>query len=237
MNVKAASDKERLVKYWTEENLVQREKGYFDYATRKMFDRYLEGLRGRKILDVGCGTGLSMEYFCDKGADVRGVDITFTSVKYAHTKGLKSIGADARYLPYRDNSFDIVYSIGVIEHFKETEKALAEQVRVCRPGGTVIAVVPYLWTPYCAATILFEYLSGRAKHGIITTYGQPFSSGRFSAMFEICGCRDVKVHPYYGSAFMRLLFDKIYERPTDIIEKSFLSGWFGLVLWGIGYKK
>ena len=231
------NDRERLIKYWTNENIVQRKKGYFDYTTRRMFDKYLPDLDRKRVLDVGCGTGLSMEYFRERGAMTSGIDITFTSVKYANENRLKAIEADARSLPYKDNSFDIVYSIGVIEHFNETQRALEEQVRVCRPGGVVIAVVPNLLTPYCFATILFEYLSGRARHGILTTYGRPFSRGRFKDMFRRSGCRDVIVHPYYGSAFLRFLFNKIYPRPTDMIEESFLSGLFGLVLWGIGYKK
>jgi ubiquinone/menaquinone biosynthesis C-methylase UbiE len=231
-----AGEKETLIKYWTDENLLQQQKGYFDYATRKMFDRYLSGLDKKKVLDVGCGMGMSMDYFRDHGAVVTGIDITAESVKYVNKNGLSAVVADARSLPYKDNSFDMVYSIGVIEHFKETQTALEEQARVCRPGGMVIAVVPNLATPYSAATILFEYLSGRAKYGILTTYGKPFSRKKFKGMFEAAGCRDISVRPYYGSAFLRFLFNRVYERITDAIESSFLSR-FGLVLWGMGQKK
>ncbi|MFA6078126.1 MAG: class I SAM-dependent methyltransferase [Candidatus Omnitrophota bacterium] len=232
----AMSDREKLEKYWTEENVVQEKKGYFDYATRRMFDRYLPDLKGKEALDVGCGRGLSMEYFENRGASVRGVDITYDSVAYVNGRNFRALEADARNLPYKDNSFDIVYSIGVIEHFKETRRALEEQVRVCKTGGTVIAVVPNLVTPYCAGTILFEILSGRAKHGIIRTYGKPFTGGYFKSMFEKAGCKDVRVHPYYGSAFLRFLFDNVREGITDKIESSIFSRLCGLVLWGIGKK-
>ena len=90
------NDRKKLVEYWTDENVVQREKGYFDYATRKMFDRYLPDVKDKKVLDVGCGTGLSMEYFRDREAVVIGVDITFSSVQYAVSKKLQAIEADAR---------------------------------------------------------------------------------------------------------------------------------------------
>lgn len=229
------NDKDKLVAYWTKENIVQRQKGYFDYATRKMFDKFLTNLAGKKILDVGCGTGLSMEYFRGRGADVRGIDITYSSIEYVNDMGLPALQADARRLPYKDNSFDIVYSIGVIEHFNETEDALKEQSRVCKPGGIVIAVVPNLWTPYSAATILFEFLSGRARHGIITTYGRPFGKKRFTEMFKRAGCRDVDVEPYYGSAILRFFFKKVHRRLTDLLERSVLSK-AGLVLWGWGRK-
>lgn len=230
------SEKDRLIEYWTGENVLQEEKGYFDYATRKMFDRYLSGLDQKNVLDVGCGRGLSMEYFRTRGARTTGVDITPDSVRYVNELGFNAITADARKLPYENNSFDIVYSIGVIEHFKETQVALNEQARVCKSGGTVIAVVPNLITPYSAGTILFEYLSGRAiKYGIRATYGAPFGKKEFERMFMRAGCKDIIVHPYYGSAFLRFLFNKVHRRVTDAIEASFMSR-IGLVLWGIGRK-
>ena len=125
----------------------------------------------------------------------------------------------------------------MIEHVKETRTALEEQVRVCKPCGIVIAVVPNLVTPYSIGTILFELLSGRAGHGLLTTYGKPFGRTRFKNMFKNAGCRDIVVRPYYGSAVLRLLFNKVHKGAADIIERSIVSRAFGLVLWGMGYKK
>lgn len=230
------NDNERLIKYWTKENLIQHKKGYFNYVTRKMFKKYLPDLNQKKILDVGCGMGMSMDYFSRHGAIVKGIDITRDSVKYVNQNRLNAIEADARYIPFKDNTFDIVYSIGVLEHFMQTKAALKEQVRVCKRGGIVIAVVPNLFTPFCVGGILFEFLSLRFKHGILTTYGRPFSRVKLENMFRALGCRDVFVQPYYGSVFLRLLFNKIYKGLTDMIEDSFLSKTFGLVLWGMGYK-
>lgn len=229
------NDKDTLIAYWTKENVVQRKKGYFDYATRKMFDKHLGDLAGKTVLDVGCGTGLSMDYFRERGAIVKGIDITFSSIRYVREIGLFAVQADARKLPYKDNSFDIVYSIGVIEHFHETQSALEEQARVCKPGGIVIAVVPNLWTPYSVATMLFEVLSGRARHGLMTTYGKPFTGKGFTKMFEKTGCKGVAVEPYYGSAILRFFCSKVHPRLTDVLEGSFLSR-IGLVLWGWGRK-
>lgn len=229
------NDKDRLTAYWTKENVIQRKKGYFDYATRKMFDRFLKDLSGKTVLDVGCGTGLSMDYFRERGAVIKGIDITYSSIGYVREMGLSAVQADARHLPYKDNSFDIVYSIGVIEHFNETQGALEEQARVCKPGGIVIAVVPNLWTPYSIATILFEFVSGRARHGLMATYGKPFSGNGFKKMFEKAGCMDIDIEPYYGSAILRFFFGKVHPRLTDALEGSFLSR-IGLVLWGWGRK-
>jgi ubiquinone/menaquinone biosynthesis C-methylase UbiE len=50
-------------------------------------------------------------------------------------------GADCENLPYADDSFDIVYSWGIVHHTPDTQRALAEIVRVCRPGGTCKVMV------------------------------------------------------------------------------------------------
>lgn len=230
------NDRKRLVKYWARENIIQQKKGYFDYVTRRMFDKYLTDPKQKKVLDVGCGLGMSMDYFVERGAIVKGVDITPNSVKAVNLRGLSVIEADARSLPYKNNSFDIVYSIGVIEHFRQTQMALEEQVRVCKSSGIVIAVVPNLVTPYCIGMVLFELFSFRTRHGLMITYGKPFGKNHFKNMFIRAGCRDVIIKPYYGSAFLRFLFNKKFKDLTDAIEESIFSRVSGLVLWGMGYK-
>ena len=55
--------------------------------------------------------------------------------------GQRIIG-DARSLPFKDNSFDFVYSLGVVEHFPQTLKAIQEQARVVKKGGKVLLTVP-----------------------------------------------------------------------------------------------
>jgi len=229
-------NKEDLIEYWSKENLLLRDKGYFDYASRKMFKHYLPDLTGKMILDVGCGQGMMMEYFAEYGNSVIGIDITPQSVGFSASRGLAVIEADARSIPFLDNTFDLVYSLGVIEHFSGTKQALKEQVRVCKPGGIVVAVVPNLITPYCLASICFELLT-RREHKLIVTYGKPFSRKRLSKMFKTSGCDRIMVESYYGSAFLRVLFNNLHPRVIDFFEHSFLSKYFGLVLWGMGYKR
>jgi ubiquinone/menaquinone biosynthesis C-methylase UbiE len=52
-----------------------------------------------------------------------------------------------RDLPFRDASFDAIYSIGTIEHFDETERAVEEMARVLKPGGRAIIGVPNRYDP------------------------------------------------------------------------------------------
>ena len=53
-----------------------------------------------------------------------------------------------RDLPFRDASFDAIYSMGTIEHFDETERAVEEMARVLKPGGRAIVGVPNRYDPF-----------------------------------------------------------------------------------------
>jgi SAM-dependent methyltransferase len=62
--------------------------------------------------------------------------------------GLLSAVGDVRDLPFRDASFDAIYSMGTIEHFDETEHAVEEMARVLKPGGRAIVGVPNRHDPF-----------------------------------------------------------------------------------------
>jgi SAM-dependent methyltransferase len=55
---------------------------------------------------------------------------------------------DVRALPFLDASFDAIYSMGTIEHFDETERAIEEMARVLKPGGRAIVGVPNRHDPF-----------------------------------------------------------------------------------------
>ena len=61
---------------------------------------------------------------------------------------LQSAVGDVRDLPFRDASFDAIYSMGTIEHFDETERAVEEMARVLKPGGRAIVGVPNRHDPF-----------------------------------------------------------------------------------------
>ena len=98
------------------------------------------GARGLKVLEIGCGLGTDGAQFAKAGADYTGVDLTDASVQLARKRfelfnlpgTFKT--ADAENLDFEDESFDLVYSHGVLHHTPETEKAIKEVHRVLRPG-------------------------------------------------------------------------------------------------------
>src|ERR1041385_1659202 len=115
---------------------------YSEYApwmpTVMGFDRFA----GAHLLEIGCGMGSDLVQFARGGAICTGVDITPRSIEIARHRfalygqpGNFAV-ADAEHLPFSDESFDVVYSNGVLHHTPDTAAAVRELHRVLRPGGT-----------------------------------------------------------------------------------------------------
>jgi SAM-dependent methyltransferase len=104
-------------------------------------------LNGRDVLEIGCGTGVHAKLLAAAGARLAAVDLTPTAVELTERR-LELAGldadvreADAESLPFDDDSFDFVWSWGVVHHSEDTEAVLAEIARVLRPGGRLALMV------------------------------------------------------------------------------------------------
>ena len=105
------------------------------------------GARGLKVLEIGCGLGTDGAQFAEAGADYTGVDLTEVAVELARRRfelfdlpGTFQT-ADAENLSFTDESFDLVYSHGVLHHTPETGKAIQEIHRVLRPRGRAVVML------------------------------------------------------------------------------------------------
>jgi len=87
-----------------------------------------------------------------RGARVFGIDVSLPIVEQAREAfagaPLRASLADVRRLPYADDSFDAIYSMGTVEHFDGTEAAVGELARVLRPGGRLVLGVPNRHDPF-----------------------------------------------------------------------------------------
>ena len=105
------------------------------------FSRY----RGKRVIEVGFGAGTDFIQWLRAGASATGVDLTPEALdNLTHRIGVYQLPApkqimvaDAEQLPFDSNSFDLGYSFGVLHHSPDTEKAIAELVRVVSPGGEI----------------------------------------------------------------------------------------------------
>lgn len=115
-----------------------------DYPNRLahyLFNRY--GMQpGHKLLDIGCGRGEFLRGFINCGVQGFGVDRSRAAQKYCPQADLRTADLETSPLPFDDNTFDVVYSKSVIEHFYYPEKLVKEIYRVLKPGGLVITLCP-----------------------------------------------------------------------------------------------
>ena len=102
---------------------------------------------GGKVLDIGVGIGCDTELLCKKGFEVFGIDLTSRSVESTRARlnfyGLKADikQGNAEKLDFPDNTFDAVYSFGVLHHTPDTEKAINEVHRVLKPNGIALIML------------------------------------------------------------------------------------------------
>jgi SAM-dependent methyltransferase len=153
--------KDSVRAYWNAEPCGTRgiagpdRRAYFDsiererYATEPYIPSFarFDRARGRRLLEIGVGAGTDFVNWVRGGAIATGVDLTEQGVRLTRERvegeGLHAHleQADAESLPFKPDSFDFVYSFGVLHHSPDTPKTIGEVHRVLRPGGTAVIML------------------------------------------------------------------------------------------------
>lgn len=108
-----------------------------------------------KILDLGCGTGTSADFFKKMAPDAKwiGLDIEESPEVAARTKsGAEFHSFDGINIPFNDNSFDLIFSNQVLEHVRHPVELLKEARRVLKPGGFMVGSTSHL-EPYHSLSV------------------------------------------------------------------------------------
>lgn len=135
------------------QRLKQVEKKHFWFRIRRkwIFDRIRRFVPPpADLLEVGCGCGNVCSYMSQRGYISKGCEYFPDAVKTAYPD-FQMVQGDARTLPFRDRSFDVVGLFDVIEHFENDRDILIEARRMIRPGGIVAPTVPArkeLWSHF-----------------------------------------------------------------------------------------
>lgn len=141
---------------------------------------------GAKILEIGAGTGWQARELASRGYEVAAIDIPTSN--HGKARIWPIIDFDGRFIPFPDQSFDIVYSSNVLEHVQDTATLNTEIARVLKSGGTAIHYVPTsVWRAWSLAAFypalmrdvfnrLHGILNGACKNQATPPSGAPTDS-------------------------------------------------------------
>ena len=141
----------RRVDALTSSTLKHLREQWWDDAFTEFVKETLQPRPGRRILDIGCGTGtaeVKLSRLRLTQVEIFAVDLmpdrvaTALAQTRAHNMSAHFAAADACKLPFPDASFDSVFCVAVLQHIGQVASAVAEMARVTRPGGRVVAVEP-----------------------------------------------------------------------------------------------
>jgi ubiquinone/menaquinone biosynthesis C-methylase UbiE len=163
--------------------------------THKRLKDIFGTVEGKGILEVGAGSGYASMLFAQEGvARITLLDKSIDALRYARlladrlelSNRVEFIHGDCKRLPLSSDSFDIVHSTGVIEHFSDEDivQILSECQRVMRKDGKVAMIVPNLVSLEILARIMKTKGKGTERH---------LSKSRLEALFRVCKFRDIKV--------------------------------------------
>ena len=198
------------------------EKDYYESESKSRYElepyiyefaRFHEG-KGKDVLEIGVGMGTDhAEWAKSNPRSLTGVDLTRRAIE--HTKNRFSLlgfssnltEADAENLPFDDNSFDLIYSWGVLHHSPNTPKAIKEVFRVLRPGGITRIMIyhKYSLTGYML-WIRYGLLKGRPFKSLHDIYfnhlespgTKAYSVEEAKKMFARFSKVDIKVQLSFG---------------------------------------
>lgn len=201
---------------------------YYFECERTLFRDFAARLEGASVLktdlwDEAKNTEI-LRWTAEQGARPYGVDISFSIVREARAllrpfRPGCAVG-DVRALPFPSDTFDLVYSMGTVEHFPETDAAVREIYRVLRPGGLAIVGVPNRLDPFLRPALVgLMQLAGRYPYGMEKSYTAGALHRMLAAAgFTVVGTSGILFMP----GWLRMLDLWLHTRRSRLAA---LSGW------------
>jgi ubiquinone/menaquinone biosynthesis C-methylase UbiE len=195
-----SEEKQHARQQWTGDPCGAKYGAKYQFATRSFFDeverhRYQEyapwmpsvmgfnDFEGARLLEIGCGMGTDLLQFARGGAHCTGLDMTSRSIEISrlhfdlYEMRADFVLGDAETLPFADESFDVVYSNGVLHHTPGTAAAIREAHRVLRPGGIAKVMLYHRRSLYYWSEIILHrgllrghFLRGHSPAEIMSRY-------------------------------------------------------------------
>lgn len=173
---------------------------------RPVFEKYIS--KDSLVLEGGCGKGHWVAYLKNKGHNVVGLDFSHRTLVELNNNypGLSLTSGNVNALPFADNSFDIYYSGGVVEHFEDgCDEALAEARRVLKESGTLLLSVPYyspmrrILTPFRSKEWKRKQRPSSDVHEVfpgLTYFQYAYTISEFRRILSSAGLRTIETMGY-----------------------------------------
>ncbi len=188
--MKRASEKKHWDVFWSGSGELEDVYGT-DRRIIESLSKHVD-LKGLAVLEVGAGTGRDAGEIASLGAEVSALDYSEESLRLmrsALSGSARIVCGDATALPFRSESFDVVYHQGLLEHFRNPNDVLDENVRVLKHGGILLVDVPQKYHYYTLA-----------KHALIALgkwfagWESEFSAAQLRKLIEARGMRVLAVY-------------------------------------------
>jgi ubiquinone/menaquinone biosynthesis C-methylase UbiE len=193
-----------------------------------------QNFNNKKILEIGVGAGVDHLNWYKAGAIPYGIDLTEAAIGYTKTRlqyheintGDRLKTGDTESLEFDNNTFDLVYSWGVLHHTSDTEKAFHEVYRVLKPGGELKAMIYHLpswtgwmlWAQHCLLKGC-PFLSPRvAIYKYLESPGtKAYTLKEAEKMLSICGFKAIRLKSKLGPG------DLLTIKPSKRYEGSIFT--------------
>lgn len=150
-------------------------------------------VRGRRVLEVGAGTGREGHALAVRGARVVALDFSRESLRLSHqiSPEVRLVRGDALAAPFRDGTFDLVYHQGLLEHFRDPQPLLRENRRLLHADGLLLVDVPQAFHVY---TVVKKLLI--AANRWFAGWETQFSPARIQRLIERAGFKCIRRYGY-----------------------------------------
>ena len=151
----------------------------------------LSCLTGPRVLDVGCGEGVTLEKLTRLFPEAEGIDLDPINVDICRRHGLPVRQASVYDLPSQEGRFDSCLFSEVIEHLERPGEALAGLARVIRPLGRLVIIYPVDWAMFLARVICLRFKEARFDPGHL----RQWKAGEVKRLMQDSGFRPLFFRP------------------------------------------
>lgn len=213
-----------------------------DQVEKHLLDDLIGPVRGKRIIDVGCGDGVLAVRLALAGADVTGLDADPRMLSAARARARIAgtattfIEGDIRLLPFADGSFDTAVAISVLCLVRDAEHAVQEMARVLRPGGRLVLAELGRHSLWAAKRRVAGWLGSKIWRNAMFRSANELRQLAKLAHLEVVQARGAIYYPpctlcarwlaphdprlssltIFGAAFIALAADK----PDEVLQKS-----------------